>query len=68
MKELDMKVQKEDAKKDHFNKLHKSIQNIILMASADNSNKVADALGELCQNVINCETAALVDQKLNYIF
>eukprot|EP00957_Ditylum_brightwellii_P158218 12043597-Ditylum_brightwellii.AAC.2 len=62
-----MKEKKEEKKKDRFNKLHRSVKNMILMASAKDSDKAADKPGELCLCFINLKTVALADQELNFM-
>eukprot|EP00957_Ditylum_brightwellii_P130431 9950061-Ditylum_brightwellii.AAC.1 len=63
-----MKEKKEEKKQDRFNKLHRSVKNMILMASAKDNNEATDKQVELCLCFINSETSALADQELNFMF
>eukprot|EP00957_Ditylum_brightwellii_P202011 15328180-Ditylum_brightwellii.AAC.2 len=66
-KKLEKKEKKEEKKKDTFNKLHRSVKNMILMASTEDSDKAVEDPGELCLHFINSETTALAGQELNFM-
>eukprot|EP00957_Ditylum_brightwellii_P000556 43027-Ditylum_brightwellii.AAC.1 len=57
---MELKEKRNKKKKDKFNKLHPSVRNIVVMASAGNS-------GEACPKS-NCETTDPANQELNFMF
>eukprot|EP00957_Ditylum_brightwellii_P009025 682062-Ditylum_brightwellii.AAC.1 len=63
-----MDLEEKRKEKDKFNKLHPSVRNMIVMASACNSDKAAIEPEETCKMFFKCETVDLADQELNFMF
>eukprot|EP00957_Ditylum_brightwellii_P144848 11032699-Ditylum_brightwellii.AAC.1 len=62
-----MKEKKEKKKKDRFNKMKRLVKNMILMASAVDSDKAEEEPIGSCLRFINSEMAALLNQELNFM-
>eukprot|EP00957_Ditylum_brightwellii_P007678 580433-Ditylum_brightwellii.AAC.1 len=68
MKGMELKEKKNEEKKNKFNKLHPSVRNMIVVASAYTSDKAATDSGEVCKRFFKCETMDLANQELNFKF
>ncbi len=67
-RQLEHNIEKEDKKKDRIKKLHQSIKQLILFASADDAESVPDEPTESCKRFMNSESEGNADQELNIQF
>ncbi len=67
-RQLDYTVERDDKKKDRFKKLHPSVKQLLLFASAEDADTVPDDVLDSCKRFINAETEGIADQELNIQF
>ena len=67
-RQLEFNMEKDDKKKDRIKKLHTSIKQLILFASADDMDSVPDEPFDSCKRFMNAETDGTADQELNIQF
>lgn len=63
-RQLEHSLEKEDKKKDRLKKFHSSIKQLILFASADDSESTPEDILESCKRVFNAETIVNAEQEL----
>jgi hypothetical protein len=59
--QLEYNIEKDDKKKDRIKKLHHSIKQLILFASADDAKSIPDEPLESCKRFMNSETDGMSD-------
>ena len=67
-RQLDCTVERDDKKKDRLKKLHPSVTQLLLFASAEDAETVPDDVLDSCQQFMNAETEGIADQELNMQF
>ncbi len=66
--QLEFNIERDDKKKDRIKKLHHSIKQLILFASAEDAESVPDEPLESCKRFMNAESDGNADQELNIQF
>ena len=67
-RQLEFNIEKDDKKKDRIKKLHQSVKQLLLFASADDADSVPDEPLESCKRFINAKTDGIANQELNIQF
>ena len=67
-RQMDYAMERDDKKKDRLKKLHPSVKQLLIFASAEDAETVPDDALDSCKRFMNAETEGVADQELNIQF